>query len=177
MAKNLIVYGPIEISFRRKRNANAKEILSRHVISFWTKADVEAVAKKEGCYIFALRAAKGFCPWYVGKATRSFKQEALGPHQLNHYNDVLFDGRKGTPVMFFVAPDGTKKSVPGATCGTIETFLIQSAYAENPQICNRQQTKIPDWTIKGVIRPDQGAPTNLEKAFRKMMGIGAGGLA
>jgi len=173
MPKDLIIHGPIEIPFRKQRNGNAKQILNQHVAAFWALAAAQAIARKQGCYIFALRAAKGFCPWYVGKATRSFRQEALGHYQLNHYNDVLFDGRKGTPVLFFVAPDGNRLVVPDATCNAIETFLIQSAYAENPDICNRQQTKIPDWTIKGVVRPDQGQPTKLEASFRKMMGIGA----
>jgi hypothetical protein len=174
MAKDLVIHEPIEIPFRRQRNGNAKQILNVHVAAFWAKPAADTIASKQGCYVFALRAAKGFCPWYVGKATRSFRQEALGPYQLNHYNDVLFDGRKGTPVMFFVAPEGNKRIVPAPICNAIETFLIQSAYAENPEICNRQKTKIPEWTIKGVVRPDQGAPTNLEVVFKKMMGIGIG---
>jgi len=173
MAQDLIVHEPIEIPFRKQRNGNAKQILAKHVASFWALPVAHAIAQKQGCYIFALRAAKGYCPWYVGKATRSFRQEALGPYQLNHYNDVLFDGRKGTPVIFFVAPDGNKRAVPVATCNAIETFLIQSAYAENPEICNHQQTKIPKWTIKGVVRPEPGQPTLVEASFRKMMGIGA----
>ena len=74
--------------------------------------------------------------------------------------------------MFFVAPADKKKAVPSITCGEIETFLIQAAFAENPDIKNRQQTKIPDWTIKGVIRPEQGQPTKVEQAFKKMMGVG-----
>src|ERR1039458_7790186 len=96
---------------------------------------------------------------YVGKATRSFEQEALEPHQLGHYNAVLFDGHKGTPVLFFVAPDANKKKVPEATCDEIETFLIQSALVENPDIRNRQKTKIPAWTIDGVVRSGQGKPS------------------
>ena len=119
---------------------------------------------------FALRRVN--TPWYVGKATKTFKQEALGPYQLNHYNDVLFDGRKGKPVMFIIAPGDNKKTVPAASCGQIETFLIQTAYAKNPEIRNRQQTKMPDWTIKGVVRPTQGKPTKTEQAFKTMMGIG-----
>ena len=171
MAKDLIIHGPLVIPFRRQRNGNAKHIETAHVATFWTLPDAAAVAAKHGCYIFALRAAKGYCPWYVGKATHTFKQEALAPYQLYHYNAVLFDGRKGTPVMFFVAPEGNKKTVPDATCNAIETFLIQAAYAENPDIRNRQQTKIPDWTIAGVVRPDPGPVSALASTFKKMMGL------
>ncbi len=170
MAKDLVVHAPIEIPFRE--NGNLKFIEGVHVRAFWKQRTAKAIAAKQGCYVFALRASRGYTPWYVGKATKTFKQEALGWYQLNHYNAVLFDGRKGTPVMFIIAPRGNKKAVPKATCGQIETFLIQTAYAENPEIRNRQQTKMPDWTIKGVVRPTQGKPTTTEQAFNTMMGIG-----
>ena len=172
MAKDLIVYGPIEIPFRRQANGNAKHIDGAHVQAFWRNQSAQTIAKKQGCYVFALRAARGYCPWYIGKATCSFEQEALSTHQLGHYNAVLFDGRKGTPVLFFVAPQDNKRKVPRAICDKIETFLIQSALVENPDIRNRQKTKIPAWTIKGVLRPNQGKPTKLEQAFKKLMGIG-----
>ena len=162
MARHLTVHGPIEIPFGKQRKGSVKHIYTANVKDFWKLRVAKAISAKKGCYIFALRASRGFTPWYVGKATKSFKREALGAYQLNHYNDVLFDGRKGNPVMFVVAPPAN----------TIETFLIQAAYAENPKIRNRQQTKIPEWTIKGVVRPKSGKPTKLEQSFKKMMGIG-----
>jgi hypothetical protein len=170
MAKDLVVHAPIEIPFRK--NGKLKHIYGVNVRAFWKQRAAKVIAAKKGCYIFALKAGQGYTPWYVGKATKTFKKEALGPYQLNNYNDVLFDGRKGKPVMFIIAPGGNKKAVPAATCGHIETFFIQTAYAENPEIRNRQQTKMPDWTIKGVVRPTKGKPTKTEQAFKTMMGIG-----
>jgi hypothetical protein len=172
MARNLTVHGPIKIPFGKQRKGSVKHIYTANVKDFWKLRAAKAISAKKGCYIFSLRASRGFTPWYVGKATKSFKREALGAYQLNHYNDVLFDGRKGNPVMFVIAPPANKKAVPVAICNTIETFLIQAAYAENPLIRNRQQTKIPEWTIKGVVRPKPGKPTKLEQSFKKMMGIG-----
>ncbi len=122
---------------------------------------------------FRACAGRGYCPWYVGKATESFRQECFADHKLNKYNDVLVDGRKGTPVMFFVAPSGTVNVVPVAVCGKVKTFLIQAAYAENPDIKNWQNTKIPTWTIAGVVRPGKGAVSRKANVFRKMMGLGA----
>lgn len=171
MAQDLIIYAPIEIPFRKQANGTAKHIDAPHVAAFWQKPEALAIAPKQGCYIFALRASKGYCPWYVGKATVSFEQEALANHQLNHYNAVLFDGRKGTPVLFFIAPDAAKKKVPQAVCDEIETYLIQCAYAEHPEIRNRQKTKMPDWTIDGVVRPARGPVSTTATKFKKMMGI------
>lgn len=171
MAKDLIVHNHIEIPFRRQQNGNGKHISAEHVNEFWKIQSAKKIAAKQGCYIFALRASQGYVPWYVGKATKSFRQEAFAIFQLNKYNEVLFDGRKGTPVMFFVAPDGSKNAVPPLTCDTIETFLIQAAYAENPEIKNRQKTKIPDWTIAGVVRPRRGPVSKTAASFKKMMGL------
>ncbi|MBI3850984.1 MAG: hypothetical protein HY298_12010 [Verrucomicrobia bacterium] len=148
-----------------------KHIDQAHVKAFWHQDDAQLVAPKQGCYIFALRASKGYCPWYVGKATNSMRQECLGPHQLKLYNEVLFDGRKGTPVMFFVVPDAAKNKVPKTICDEIETLLIQSAYCENPELKNSQKKKLPKWIIKGVVRGGKGKRTLLQQVFRKMMGI------
>lgn len=174
MATDLKIYGPIEIPFRKQTNGNAKRIETAHTQAFWNQAAARSIAAKQGCYVFALKAGRGHCPWYIGQATQSFEQESLATHQRNHYNDVLFDGRKGTPVLFFIAPKGNKKKVPADACDQIETLMIQSALIENPEIRNRQKTKIPEWTIEGVVRHGQGKPPTPAVAFRKMMGLSKG---
>jgi hypothetical protein len=171
MAKDLTTFGPIQIPFRKQKKGLAKHVGGEHATDFWKKLAAKKIAKKQGCYIFALRAAKGYCPWYVGKATKSFKQECFTHHKLAHYNDVLFDGRKGTPVLFFTAPPGTKQKVPSKICSQIETFLVQAAVAENPLIKNRQKTKVPDWNITGVVRSKRGRISKNAQVFRRMMGL------
>lgn len=172
MAKDLMIFEPIEIPFQSQSTGSAKHITSANASAFWRSAAAKALKAKQGCYVFALRASQGYCPWYVGKATKSFGQECFSQDKLVKYNKVLFDGRKGTPVIFFVAPSGNKRKVPKSTCNVIETFLIQAAYAENPDITNRQQTKIPDWTIEGVVRPKRGPIPANARIFKKMMGLG-----
>lgn len=171
MAQNLITHEPIDIPFRRQPKGSVKQITGKNVREFWLKPEAKRIADKQGCYVFALRAARGFRVWYVGKATKSFEQEAFAYHKLKHYNEVLFDGRKGTPVLFFIAPDGNKKKVPEDLCDEIETFLIQAAYIENPEIKNRQKAKIPAWTIAGVVRRSKGAISKKAQIFRTMMGL------
>lgn len=171
MAQDLVTNEPIDIPFRRLPQGSVKQITAQNVTEFWLKPEARRIADKQGCYVFALRAAKGYRVWYVGKATKSFEQECLAHHKLVHYNEVLFDGRKGTPVLFIIAPNGNKKKVPEALCDEIETFLIQAAYIENPEIKNRQKTKIPTWTIAGVVRRTKGAVSKRAQVFRTMMGL------
>ncbi|MEY3583220.1 MAG: hypothetical protein RJA48_303, partial [Verrucomicrobiota bacterium] len=76
----------------------------------------------------------------------------------------------GSPVMFFVVPDGTKNKVPNKICGEIETELIQYALSKNPELLNVQNASVPEWSIDGVIRGKQ-KPSNEERDFKVMMGI------
>lgn len=118
-----------------------------------------------------MRAAKGFTPWYVGKASSyGLRWECFQPYQLNIYNRVLFNGGKGTPVMFFIASPGGKNKLPQKTLDDLETFLIQSAKYKNPKLSNVQKTKnLPDWGIAGVLRSGKGKPRGNVSGFRKMM--------
>ena len=169
MATDLKLYGPFEIACPNK--GAAKFIDATEKKGFLAMLDAAGLSAKQGCYIFACRAGKGFCPWYVGKATKTMRQECMGSHQLQHFNAVLSKGIKGTPVMFFVLPDGDKKKVPKAICNEIEGVLIQSALYKNPDLRNIQKASPPEWGIDGVIRGQTGKPTGDEVAFRTMMGL------
>lgn len=170
MASDLKVYGPFDIDF--DKNGKVKRITTRHGNNFWALSELDALKLKQGCYVFGLRAARGFKPWYVGKASKGFKQETFTSHKLNHYNDALFRGNKGTPVLFFVAPFDNKRKVPTTELNHMEMELIQFAVKRNPDLCNVQNTKsVPQWTIKGVIRSASGKPNATEKQFKKMLKI------
>lgn len=169
MLTELKVLGPFEIpcenggAVKFIDNAQRKEFLGMiYDDELWWK---------QGCYVFALRAGKGFSPWYVGKATKGMGQECMGPHQLQHYNAVLSKGYKGTPAMFFVTRDGAKNKISMRICDEMESFLIQTAFYKNPDLRNVQKAKGPEWTIDGVVRGERGKPTNGELGFRKMMGL------
>ena len=169
MATDLKLFGPYEVDC--PKGGPVKFIDKNEKKAFLGALDEDGISSKQGCYIFALRAGKGYCPWYIGKATKSMRQECMGTHQLQHYNAVLSKGKKGTPVMFFLVPDGMKKMVPKKICDEIESVLIQSAMYENKEIRNIQKTKEPAWGIDGVIRGEKGKPTKSEAAFSRMMGL------
>ena len=43
-----------------------------------------------GCYVFAVRAGKGYTPYYVGRAEKSsILNESLNPSNIGKYNDVM----------------------------------------------------------------------------------------
>ncbi|QYY36868.1 hypothetical protein [Ruficoccus sp. ZRK36] len=129
------------------------------------------MAGKQGCYVFALKAGRGHKPWYVGKATKSMYQECLSLDKLNKYNEVLFKGNKGTPVLFFIVLGGNKKKVPKGDIDEMEPFFIQNALTKNPDLTNIQKANVPAWTVKGVVRGGRGKPKPNTTSFRKMMGI------
>jgi hypothetical protein len=171
MSTILEVSEPFKVRCERGTSGTARQVGKKHIQTFWdTEASLYAI--KQGCYVFAMKAGKGYTPWYVGKATKSFKQECFQPPKLLNYNKVLFKGHRGTPVIFFIAPGGNKNRVPTRIIDEVETFLIQAALYENPQITNVQKTKnVPKWGIKGVVRGGKGKPDATAKAFAKMMGL------
>jgi hypothetical protein len=95
----------------------------------------------------------------------------MEPHKLNHYNQVLFKGNKGRPVLFFVVLGGNKKKVSAAVINEMETFFIQTVLTKHPEIQNIQKTNLPTWTVKGVVRSGKGKPKQNASDFRKMMGL------
>jgi len=168
MATDLHIEGPFEITF--ESNAAAKRVRPADGAEFWSYEDVQHLRQKQGCYVFAMQLAKGYTPWYVGKASKGFYQEIFEGHKRNHYNDALFRAPRGTPVMFFVTPIGNRRKVPAAELNHMEKELTQFALKKNPELCNVQNTKnTPKWTIKGVIRASRGKPTKAASAFKKMM--------
>ena len=172
--KNTIleVYGPIEIPHNGDKKGSYKRISRALAKEFWEHEEAQPLAQKQGCYIFSLRVGRGFTPWYVGKAGKTFEQESFTDHKIGHYNEVLWDGKKGTPVMFFIAQPGNRNKVSARILNEMETHLIQSAVYKNPDLCNIKNTKnLPKWGIAGVVRGGKGRQTVVSSSFKKMMGI------
>ena len=170
MATDLKVYGPYDIAF--SSNGSAKRITTQNASDFWSRDEVAGLKLKQGCYVFCKRAGRGFVPWYVGKAGKGFKQEVFTDHKLKHYNDALFQGNRGTPVLFFIAPFNNVKKVHSGELSHMEKELIQYAVRRNPELRNVQNTNnMPQWSIKGVIRSAPGRAHVNEIKFKTMMKI------
>lgn len=146
----------------------AKIVDSESLSAFW---DSSGVARRRGCYLFAVRASKGIRPVYVGRATKNFKQEVFTPHKLEKYQRCLADTNKGTPVLFFLMSP-TKKGKPNVkVIRELEDYLIQTAVSRNPELLNVKGTEREDWGIAGVLRGGSGKPSKGALAFKKTMGL------
>lgn len=147
----------------------AKIIDTQKLHAFWES--LNDIGDKKGCYIFAIRASKGVVPYYVGKATKTLKQEAFALHKLEKYQRCLADINKGTPVLYFVTL-GTRKGKPNVKAITeLEQFLIQSAVSRNADLLNVKGTDRARWSIDGVLGSRSGQPSTAASSLKKLLGL------
>jgi hypothetical protein len=139
---------------------------------FWLGPKVQRFTDEPGCYVFAMRAGKGIRPIYVGKATKSFRQECFAPHKIAcHYGPALSNAGKGTPVIFLVVLKRKKGKVNKRAIAKVESFLIQNAMKQNPNLSNIKGKKEEHWIIEGVIRSGKGKVPSAAKKFKSAVGL------
>jgi hypothetical protein len=127
-----------------------------------------------GCYLFAIRASKGFKPWYVGLAGKqSFQHECFAAQKINIYNDVL-SNRRGTPVLFLLSKrtKGGKFVRPSSKqprdIAYLETLMIGAALEKNSALMNIKNTKyLRLISVPGLINTPKRKPTGSEQQFKK----------
>ena len=127
-----------------------------------------------GCYVFAVRAGKGYTPYYVGRAEKnSILNEFLNPSNIGKYNDVL-SYTKGTPVIFLLPmltpQDKYRKLATGElkSLRFLERWLIAQCIEKNPNLVNNKETKfLRAIHVKGVLNATQGESNNGSKALAK----------
>jgi hypothetical protein len=160
------VVGPIEVPTYAGKCA--KIVDAEALGSFWEKSNI---AERSGCYIFSVRASRGYKPVYVGLATKTFKQEVFAPHKLEKYQRCLADTRKGVPVVFFVTLPTARGRKNTKVIRQLEDFLIQTCVSRNPDLLNVKGTDQAEWGISGVIRGGKGKPSRGELALKRTLGL------
>jgi hypothetical protein len=161
------VYGPFEIP--TIKNKVSRSIGSDEIDRFWQVHTKFGSAR--GCYIFGFRAAKGWKPFYIGKAAKSYRQEVFTHHKLNKIMHALSNQRKGTLGIFLVSAVQGKGRVNEAAIDQVETFLIQTGLAANKFLQNERKTKQQSWSINGVFKSRRGKPSAAASDFKKYMKI------
>ncbi len=127
-----------------------------------------------GCYIFSLKRAKGFTPFYVGKAAeQSFESECFTSHKLSdHYNKILFEEIRGLPYLFLVPQMKVGRGKWSTSAiDDLEKHLIAIAAAKNNRLSNQRRLPKDQWSIKGVLASKRGKPSTDAILFKAMMGI------
>ena len=133
-----------------------------------------------GCYIYSIKAGKGFTPIYVGSTTKqSLGKEAFTDDkfikcliQMNYY-------KKGTLHITFIVPkdkvdDDTstrRGRCPKKTIECLEKVLIAVAYRKNKYLMNKQNRCLADFFINGALNSDAGGPKKEVTKFKNMMGL------
>lgn len=150
-----------------------KRIESDHVKQFWSDDELEDIASRVGCYIFGIRAAGGFKPYYVGMTTKSFKQEALHSHKRSdHYNKVLATNKRGTPVLFFAMYPSSRRTINKDAIRELESILIYLVRQQNPDATNDKGRHYHPPTIQGVLNwSGRGARTSAAQDMRRLLNL------
>jgi len=135
--------------------------------SFWKTIDESyPLSRAVGCYIFAIRAGKGFTPWYVGKTERlSFGSETWQDSKLLIYGKVIRQYDRGKPVLFllpkltsrgkFAKP--TKRKI--GAIAALEEMLIGTCLQRNRELVNRKLTRFKAIHVPGYLNDQRGART------------------
>ena len=147
----------------------AKIVDSERLGDFWATSG--GLGERRGCYVFAIRASRGIRPIYVGRATKTFKQEVFAPHKLEKYQRCLADVGKGTPVLFLLASQAKVGKPNLKAIRELEDYLIQTAVSRNPNLLNVKGTERENWSITGVIRGSVGKPSKGAIDFKRTLGI------
>lgn len=158
------VKGPFDVPYSKFKVGRG--ITSSDIAEFW--ATHSTMATERGCYIFGFKASKGSKPIYVGKATKSFKQEVFTDHKLKKYGQGFNNQAKGTPILFFVCLAKTKGVVNRTAIDEAESYLIQTGLAANKNLLNDKKTKVESWSIGGIVR-SKGKPSASAGELRKFV--------
>jgi hypothetical protein len=166
------VEGPVEIETTRVKVG--RQIKKEDIEDFWQQ---NALLESEcGCYVFGFQASKGSKPMYVGKATKSFKQEIFASHKRVVYQDALGSQKKGKPIVFFVCLKRRKGKKNLKAIDEVESFLIQAAFLKNPDLLNSRKLPSASWTISGIIRSKGKSPDSAQK-LKRCLNLGAAKIA
>jgi hypothetical protein len=171
------VHGPFEVPRHNglvDTSATAKK-------TFWHAVESKSPSLSSacGCYIFVVKARRGALPWYVGLTTRrTFKAEALGAHQINHYNPALVKKVGVKAQLFFLAketPSG-RFAKPSKNSHRdvkfLEIFLFGVALNRNSALRNAKNTKfLKGICVPGVINSPQRPPHKQDRALKSALGL------
>ena len=172
------VFGPFEVLRKpSKRGKSSLDFSRRSLTSFSESVEhaVKDLRNGTGCYLFAVRAARGIKPWYVGQSKGPFENECFALHKQAIYREAMDDIASGTPVLFLIARRTTtgklSRRVAEAEARFVEQRLIDDANKANPQLKNSHNTRfVRNLEIPGVMNSPRGQPSDAVQALKVALG-------
>lgn len=154
------IFGPFSIERKSTKQIDVKKLPA-----FWqmVESQHENLSYAIGCYVFAIGAAGGMKPWYVGQTRRGFKKECFDSPKLLNYNDVLLERSRSNPSMFFLArmtdtrrftkaPKNPRDNNNLSDIDFLEHYLISAAYRRNPDIRNIKGIRfVSELVVPGIF--------------------------
>jgi hypothetical protein len=132
---------------------------------FWLNHS--GLAKQKGCYVFTMSKR----PFYVGKATKNFRQEVFNLKNVNTYQSVLRSVH-GKPCLYMVVLSDHKGKTPSSIISQVEKLLIGLAHEANPDLKNvHHKNKEDRFVIGGVYNSGRGKRPKEAKAFRSVLNL------
>ncbi|MCY4383387.1 MAG: hypothetical protein OXE44_09590 [Nitrospinae bacterium] len=173
-------YGEFEVPRKQTPKGKVFDDSTKVINDFWEMVDQQTpgLSKAQGCYVFAIKASKGIKPWYVGQTKKTFKDECFQPQKKAHYNNVINNTGKGTPVMILVARHTSEKktklskALPLSEANFVEQLLISQSLSANSELVNTKNTSfIKKIQIPGVLNSPKGKPSIGAKLLKSLLGI------
>jgi hypothetical protein len=171
------IHGPFELP----RDSGLIDTTASSRRLFWEKVDesVPGLPDACGCYIFVIKAKRGALPWYVGLTEKnSFRFEAIGLHQVDHYNHALARKIGVKPQLFFLAKQTPTErfAKPSANYQPdvefLETFMFGIALNRNADLRNAKNTRfLRNLVVPSIINSPRRPPTLPERHLKKALGI------
>ncbi|MGO8739732.1 hypothetical protein [Rhodoblastus sp.] len=141
---------------------------------FWKQDGASDYKLKKGCYIFGIKHGNNFVATYIGKATKTFKQEIFQRHKKEeHYIPALHERKTGQAIIIFIAHIYVNK--PNiSSIDSMETQLIQQAVRKKLALTNLRKTYIKELKIHGVFdfrlgKKPRGKSDGAAKILLKML--------
>jgi hypothetical protein len=168
-----VPYGPFELP---RLNGGVPRSQKK---AFWDSIEKQypCLPDAVGCYVFALKAAKGFKPWYVGKTEKqTFRTETWADSKLLSYGDVI-RSHNGKPMLFLLVkltPQGRQAKPTRREIGSIavlEEMLIAVCLERNSKLLNKKTTRyLKNLHVPGYINDKPGARTKQAKSLAQLLG-------
>jgi hypothetical protein len=173
---NFDVAGPFEVSRHGPKALITKQSMAR--LKLQLEEWAEGLSESCGCYVFALRAGKGYTPHYVGQSCKnSLLKESLNATNVGTYNEILGES-KGTPVIFLIpllTPNGKfrkQTTSDGALPAVdfLERWLIAEALRKNDELKNNKETMfLRNIHVVGLFNPTRGESTSAAQALKDVL--------